>query len=357
MPTPPHPWNAYAPTAARAHGRPGREVRPKSLTLDVHAHIVVAEAAAFAKPHLAAASEAMAAFSSPETREVAALQSADRAVALKDQALRLIEMEAMGLDWQLVSPAPNQCYVSLPAEVGAKAIAMVNDGVAAWVAREPRRFAGLGTAPLQDARTAVAELERCMGRLGLKGVEILSNVAGREISDPALEPFWATAEALGALVMIHPAGFTEARRLSRHYFNNVIGNPFDTTLALHHLIFDGVLERYPRLKVLASHGGGYLGGYSGRIDHAWGARSDSRGSLPRPPTSYFRNIWVDTIVFTPHQLRHLIEVFGADHVLLGTDFPFDMAEMDPIGHITGAGLDPKTVELVCGGNAARLLGL
>ncbi|MEZ5855768.1 MAG: amidohydrolase family protein [Hyphomicrobiaceae bacterium] len=352
-----HPWNSYGLTAAREHAKPGRELRPKTLTLDCHAHIVVPAAAAYAKPHLAANADHLTSFASPETKEVAALQSRDRAVNLTDQALRLREMEAMGLDKQLVSPAPNQCYFTLAPEPGAKAIEMVNDGVAEWVARVPDRFVGLGTVPLQDGAAAVTELERCMGKLGLKGVEILTNVNGDEISNPTLEAFWAKAEALGALVMIHPSGFTEAKRLSRYYFNNVIGNPFDTTLALHHLIFDGVLERYPNLKIMASHGAGYLGGYSGRIDHAWGARSDSHANLPKPPTTYLKKIYVDTIVFTPHQLRHLVEVFGADHVMIGTDYPFDMAEMDPIGHVMGAGLDARTAEALCGGNAARVLGL
>jgi aminocarboxymuconate-semialdehyde decarboxylase len=157
--------------------------------------------------------------------------------------------------------------------------------------------------------------------------------------------------------VIHPNGFTEGQRLSRFYFNNVIGNPFDTTVALHYLIFDGVLERHPNLKILAVHGGGYLAGYSGRIDHAWGARSDARGSLPKPPTEYLKRVYVDTVVFTPHQLRYLIELFGADHVLMGTDYPFDMADSDPIGHLGVSGLDASTMAAVAGGNAKKLLGL
>src|SRR5256885_6275177 len=142
-----------------------------------------------------------------------------------------------------------------------------------------------------------------MKDLGFKGCQILTNVAGRELSDPALAPFWAKAEELGALVLIHPNGFTEAQRLSRFYFNNVVGNPFDTTVALHYLIFDGVLERHPKLKILAVHGGGYLPAYCGRIDHAWGARSDSHGALPQPPTSYLKKTYFDTVVFTTHQLE------------------------------------------------------
>ena len=134
--------------------------------------------------------------------------------------------------------------------------------------------------------------------------------------------------------LLHPNGFTEGKRLSRFYFNNVIGNPFETTLALHYLIFDGVLERHPNLKILAVHGGGYLAAYSGRIDHAWGARSDIHADLPQAahllPAS---KIYFDTVVFTPHQLKNLVDVFGADRIIMGTDYPFDMAEYDPIGHV------------------------
>ena len=178
-----------------------------------------------------------------------------------------------------------------------------------------------------------------------------------ELSDPAFAPFWQKAEELGAFVVIHPNGFTHAERLSRFYFNNVIGNPLETTIALHYLIFDGVLERHPNLKILAVHGGGYLASYAGRIDHAWGARSDSHGTLPHPPTTYLRKIYFDTVVFTPHQLQELVRLYGADKIIMGTDYPFDMGDYDPVGHVCGAGLDPAIVAAICGGNARRLLEL
>ena len=138
----------------------------------------------------------------------------------------------------------------------------------------------------------------------------------------------------------------------------MIGNPLETALALHYLLFDGVLERHPNLRILAVHGGGYLGAYSGRMDHAWGARSDCHGDLPHPPTHYLKKIYVDSVVFTPHQLVGLIEVFGADHVLIGTDYPFDMLEYDPIGHISSVdSFDEKTRAALAGGSAKKLLGL
>ena len=156
-----------------------------------------------------------------------------------------------------------------------------------------------------------------MKTLSFKGAQILTNVDGQELSDPAFAPFWKKAEELARSCCCIRNGFTEAERLSRFYFNNVIGNPLDTTIALHYLIFDGVLERHPNLKILAVHGGGYLGAYSGRIDHAWGARSDAHGTLPKPPTEYLKKIYFDTVVFTPHQLAELVRLFGADHIIHG----------------------------------------
>ena len=353
----PDKWNKYERSAARRHGAPGREARPHSVTVDVHAHVGVDEAARFVEPHLDFATIPLAHFATAETKALTAKQEADiRARGGLKQ--RLADLDAMGIDIQVVAPPPPQCYYTVPLEVAVKATQMVNDGIAAFCAGRPDRLKPFCSVPMADAGEAAAELERCVKKLGCKGVEVLTNVAGKELSDPAFAPFWKKAEELGVLVMIHPNGFTEAARLSRFYFNNVVGNPLETTIALHYLIFDGVLERHPRLKILAVHGGGYLGAYPGRIDHAWGARSDSHGALPRPPTTYLKRVYVDSVVFTVHQLAGLLGFFGADHVLMGTDYPYDMAEYDPIGHIAGvAGLDAPAVAALCGGNAAKLLAL
>ena len=342
-------WNKYENTAARRHGRPGRDVRPKSLTLDIHAHVAIPQAAALAKPHLDMSTIPLAHFASAESKALGQKQEEDIRARITGHDERLRELDAMGVDMQLVCPPPNQCYYTVPLDVAVKVSRVVNDGLAEFVAKKPDRFVALGTVPLQDGKEAATELERGMKTLGFKGVEILTNVDGHEISDPAYAPFWKKAEELGALVLLHPNGFTEGKRLSRFYFNNVIGNPFETTLALHYLIFDGVLERHPDLKILAVHGGGYLAAYSGRIDHAWGARSDSHTDLPQPPTSYLRKIFFDTVVFTPHQLKNLVDVFGADRIVMGTDYPFDMAEYDPIGHVAAVeGFDASTVAAIAG---------
>lgn len=349
-------WNRYGPTAARAAG--ARGPRPDGVTIDIHSHVAVPAAAAFVRPHLDPATIPLVGFATPQTRALNARQDLDRTGVMTSHDGRLADLDAMGIDLQVVMCPPPQCYYGVPVEVAVKAARIVNEGVADYVARRPDRFVGLGTVPMPDGDEAARELEHCMTALSFKGVQILTNVAGRELSDPAFAPFWRKAEELGAVVLIHPNGFTDAARLSRFYFNNIIGNPLETTIALHHLIFDGVLERHPGLKIVAVHGGGFLGAYWGRIDHAWGARSDARGSLPQPPSSYLKKIYVDTVVFTPEQLAALVATFGAGHVLMGTDYPYDMGEYDPLQHLAAtASLDAAARAAIAGGNARALFGI
>ena len=349
--------NHYGATAARTHGAPGRDLRPSSMTIDMHSHVLVPEAAALVAPHIDLSTVPLAHFATEATKALNRKQDSDRRPNMLDMAVRLADMDAAGIDMQVIMPPPPQCTYTIGLELAAKAARIVNEGMAAFVAQRPDRFTALGTVPMQDGAAAAEELEYAMTRLGLKGVQVLTNVAGNELSDPAYAPFWAKAEQLGAVVLIHPNGFTEAKRMTRFYFNNVVGNPLETTMALHYLIFDGVLERHPALKLIAVHGGGYLAAYSGRIDHAWGARSDARGGLPKPPTTYLKRVFFDSVVFTPHQLRALIDVFGTGHILMGTDYPYDMADSDPIGHLASAGLDKASFAAIAGGNSQALFGV
>ena len=157
------------------------------------------------------------------------------------------------------------------------------------------------------------------------------------------------------LLFLHPLGFTHGDRLREHYFNNLLGNPIDSTIAVAHLIFDGVLERLPGLKICIAHGGGYAASYWGRLDHAWRARADCRMHISKPPSHYLRKLYFDTLVFDPAQLQFLLETYGADHLCLGTDYPFDMSEPDPLGFHSK--LSDADRDEVLGGTAARLLGL
>ena len=350
--------NRYGRTAARNHDADGRARRPPSVTIDIHAHIVVPQAAKLALAHVDLKRIPLAHFSDAASKEINAQQEKDVGEVMTTIDRRLRDLDNMGIDIQVVAPAPGQCYYTIDAKIAEQAHRLANDGVAEYCARQPDRFVGLGVVTLQEPEVALRELDYVMNDLKLKGVEILTNVDGQELSDPKFRAFFAKAEQLGAFIMMHPNGFTHGERLTHFYFNNVLGNPLDTTLALHNLIFSGTLARFPDLKLMAVHGGGYLPGYSGRIDHAWGARQDSHGDLPLPPTTYLRQVYLDTVVFTYHQLAYLIDVFGPDRIVMGTDYPFDMAEYNPIGHIAGVhGMDEAMLAQIAGGNAARVLGL
>jgi aminocarboxymuconate-semialdehyde decarboxylase len=293
------------------------------------------------------------------TRETNVKQMKDRAPKLTSIEVRLKDMDRMGIDVQAVSPAPNQTYYWTEPGMGQELSRAVNERIAQIAGQWPDRFAGLGTVPLQDAGLAVAELEYAVKKLGLRGVEINPNVNGMDLTDARLnlEKFFARAEELGVVVFMHPIGYTQGERLMDHYFNNVIGNPLETTVAASHLIFDGVMERHPKLKVVLPHAGGYLAHYWARMDHAWRARPDCRTVLKKKPSSSLEKFYFDTIAFDPGMLKQLIERFGADHVLLGTDYPYDMGVEDPVGFIDKIPkLSSGDREKIMGRNAARLLG-
>jgi aminocarboxymuconate-semialdehyde decarboxylase len=189
-------------------------------------------------------------------------------------------------------------------------------------------------------------------------VEINPSVNGMDLTDPRLklEKFFAKAQALDVVIFMHPIGFTQGERLIDHYFNNVIGNPMETTIAASHLIFDGVMQRHPKLKIVLPHAGGYLAHYWARMDHGYRARPDCRTVIKRPPSYYLAKMYFDTITFDPEMLRHMIGKYGPGHVLLGTDYPYDMGEEDPLGLIGSVrGLKRADRDMIEGGNAARLL--
>ena len=330
----------------------------KSLRIDIHCHYFNPDAAAKVA-HLAPADrEISGKWGNELTREVNAKQLRDRAPKLTSIEVRLKDMDRMGVDIQAVSPAPTQTYYWTEPGLGAEVARKVNERLAEIVAKWPDRFVGLGTVPLQDPSLAVSELEFCMKRLGLRGVEINPNVNGLELTDKrlSLDGFFRKAEELGAVIFMHPLGYTQGERLTNHYFNNVIGNPLDTTVAASHLIFDGVMERHPKLKVVLPHGGGFIAHYWARMDHAWRARPDCRTVIRRKPSTYLERFYFDTITFDRDMLRHLVERFGADHVLLGTDYPYDMMMEHPVDFIEGVrGFSRKEKSLIQGGNAARLL--
>lgn len=330
----------------------------KGLTVDIHCHVHTPLADEMVKDVINLDVDPLFKFAGDKTREV----NLKQAVAIKERitevAPRLAAMDKMGIDIQAISVAPPQYFYWTEPELGRELTRVINDNIASIVAAHPDRFVGLGHLPMQKPAFAIAELERCAKTLGMRGVELCTNVDGKDLGDAEFEPVFARLEALGMVVFLHPGGFTQGERLREHYLNNVIGNPLESTIAVSHLIFGGVLDRHPKLKVVVAHGGGFVGSYPFRMDHAWRARPDCRVNIKRKPTDYLRRLYFDTIMFDPRALGHLVDLWGADHVLLGTDYPYDMGDYDPLGSIRAVKkLKAAERDAIAGLNAARLLGV
>ena len=331
---------------------------PPLPTIDVHAHVGVpaVDALLEGQPGLAQKRGIDAATLGQASLQVNIQQIAEIGPKLVDLDLRLAAMDAARVDIQAVSAVPLPHAWADP-ELAGRIVAASNESVATFCAEQPDRLLPIGTVSLQHPDLAVGQLESAVRDHGVRGVQISTAAGpGRELDDPSLADFWAAAEDLGTAVLIHPWGCTLGERLNAYYLFNSVGNPTETALALSRIVFSGLLERHPGLKVWSAHGGGYLASYVVRADHAWAARPDAH-TTEQPPSALLRRTYVDSLVYTPDQLRHLVSVMGASQVTLGSDYPFDMGVEDPLDRLEAAGLDAATTEAVRGGNATRLLGL
>ncbi|WP_329264982.1 amidohydrolase [Streptomyces sp. NBC_01478] len=326
-------------------------------TIDVHAHLLLPEVeeTVAGHPGLAAARALDARRNGPAALAVNGPMVGARMPKLTDAAVRLAAMDAQGVDIQMVSPSPSHYHYWADPQLAATVCRLANEGTAAHCAKAPDRLHGLGLIPLQHPDLAVELLDHAREQ-GLRGVEISSHAPGRELSDPAYEPLWSRAEETGALLFLHPFGCTLDERLDQWYLSNTVGQPTENAVALSHLIFSGVLDRHPGLKLIAAHGGGYLPTHIGRSDHAWRARPDTHGCA-REPSSYLRQLYYDSLVHDPYVLRELVRTAGADRVLLGSDFPFDMGTDDPLAALRAADLTDHDFHSLRGANAAALLNL
>ncbi len=332
----------------------------KNLAVDMHAHALIGPAEEVARQQDRWRHEAQ------ETARLAGKQSSEHNRQLMQTAYlagltrieaRIAGMDAMGVDIQAVSPVPMQYHYWAEREAAEKIVAASNDGIAAICASRPERFVGLGSVSMQFPELAADQLEHAIRELHLKGVIISTAVNGLELADSRFEVFWAKAAELGAVVFIHPMGCSLGARLMPYYLSNLIGNPAETTVALGHLIFSGMFDRHPTLKVVAAHGGGYFPFYTPRFDHGWRVRPEAH-TCANAPSSYLKKICFDSLVYEPAQLEFLIRRAGAANVVLGTDFPFDMGMDDPLGLLNAvAGLSEDDRAMIRGGNASRLLGL
>jgi aminocarboxymuconate-semialdehyde decarboxylase len=270
---------------------------------------------------------------------------------------RLKAMEEQGVAAQLVSPWIALVNDRLGDEDGLWLAETVNESIAEFVEAMPDRFAGIGSAPLAAPERTAKMLRPIMRDLGLLGVEINTRAgADKFLDDPSLEPFWAEAEALGALVFIHPSLGGTGPEYARFYMNNLVHNPLETTFAASHLIFGGVMERYPRLKILLAHGGGFLPVDLGRLKRGRLVRAETSESMSGPVEESFQRFYFDTVTHSASALKFLVGEAGAEHVLLGSDYPFDMGDPDPVRTVREAELDASAESLVLRGTAERVLG-
>ncbi len=329
-----------------------------SRTIDCHTHILGEEA----MRRLAKESPKVAPVMDKPGDPACKLAIAGKVVqdpfprALWDTERRLADMDANRIDVQLLAPTVFTFFYEQEPALGLVCAALQNDAIAAEIRRHPERFMGLAGLPLQAPELAAQELTRAVKSLGLRGAMIGSNVNGRNLDDPALQPFWAAASALGAFIFIHPHAGAAAERLGSYYLKNLVGLPFETTVAGASLVFGGVLERHPGLKICLAHGGGFLPYQAGRFRHGFDVRPEAKINLTRAPEESIARLYYDTILHSNETLAFLIASVGADHVLLGSDYPFDMGNLDCAGRVEALAIPPADRDLILGGYAGRLLG-
>jgi aminocarboxymuconate-semialdehyde decarboxylase len=329
--------DSKTPPAARGRRREvvvnGRRIK----TVDIHAHCAIPEALALVGEEI------------------------EPALRMQQPVDRIRAMDEQGIDVEALSINPFWYDVD-DRDLARKLISLQNEKLAEVCAAMPDRFVAFATVALQQPDLAVEQLEEGIKKFGLRGVSTGGSVNGMELADPRLHPFWAKVEQLGVLVFLHPQGTPELESSGRLNGNgvltNTIGNPLETTIALSHLIFEGTLDQFPGLKICAAHGGGYLPSYGPRSDAICTTFPHRlTRKLKKKPTEYIRQLYVDTIVFTPEALRHLAVEVGPGQILMGTDYPYPWTSTS-VDHIlnTPGFTDADRIGML-GGTAASLLGI
>lgn len=334
--------------AARSKSRRKAAKGPKlkPVVIDFHAHIVVPEVLNFAYEHSVYA-QGVGGHGAGIPEEFL--------TPMTDMARRLRDMDAMGVDMQVISPSIlQQCTYFAEPQESLQMERLGNDRVAEAVASQPDRLIGLGSVPLQDADLAVQELTRCMQELGLRGIIVSSNVNGTELGDARLRPFWAAAETLGAAIFIHPSGSTDPR-LRKHRMVITVGQPLEEALAQVSLVYEGIMDAYPKLKIVIAHGGGFLPFYTGRVDNDYRLGRGAQ-QLKGDFSSYLPRFFYDTVLFNPDMLDYLASKVAPQHLVLGSDYPF--AEKHPIEFVRRAKrISKRDQDAILGVNAARMMGV
>jgi len=322
-----------------------------TMKIDMHSHIEIADAVDLMP-------EKPKPLSSPLSPKSAAYQLALTAALekqLNDPEKKFEDMEKMKVDLSVLSIAPPHFFYHLEGKLASDVSRRQNERIAALVQKHPKKFAGMATVPMQNVQAAVAELDWAVGQLKLTGVEIGSNIRGRYLGDPAFVPFFEKVRSLDVPIFIHPQNVAGADRMKDYYFPNLVGNPLDTTLTAGHLIFSGIFDRFPGIKIVLSHAGGHLPYIIGRMGHGFKVRPECQEVIKKSPIEYLNQFYFDTIAHGPESLRFLISRVGAERLLLGTDYPYDMGDMDPLSSLDAVpGLSAADKEKIGGKNSASL---
>jgi aminocarboxymuconate-semialdehyde decarboxylase len=331
-----------------------------SRVIDIHCHIATPETRAVAAPYKKVSYEPYdyhMGQSSAQHNLTTLIPSIG--AQLGDPAARIEYMDRMGVDVQGLATFVSEYFYWAPAKVGTEVSKMQNDKMLQCAADFADRYVVCGaTVPMQDMDHALAEMERVVAN-GAKGLQIGGTINGHNLDEARFRPFWEAVADTGLPVILHPNGYPESQRFDDYFLVNCIGNPLETHTAATRMIFSGLFEELPGINLVLLHGGGFLPFYASRADHVWEVRPETRERIPNKTFSaYLKRLWFDTMVFQPLYLKHLIEVVGSDRVMLGTDYPFDMAETDPVGLIDATeGLSDDERAAIKGGTAEKLFGL
>jgi aminocarboxymuconate-semialdehyde decarboxylase len=329
-----------------------------TLSIDVHAHILPEETIRLLGKQSPRVAPKLIAQADGSLNMVIGGKLVQRPMppAAIDLSLRLRDMDANAIDMQLVGPTVHTFFYDQEPALAAACSALQNEQIAAVAKSHPDRFMGLATLPMQDARGAADELKRAMGALGLRGALIGTHVNGRNLDDPAFDPVWETANELGAFLLVHPHGaILPSDRLKFYHLRNSVGFPFETTIAGASLIFGGVVERCPNIAFCLTYGGGFVPYQAGRLLQAHKLQPETKFGLHSAPEVSIRRLYYDTILRSARALEFLVETVGADHVLLGSDYPFDTGSLDCVAQLRASALAPDVQTAVLGGSARELL--
>lgn len=347
-------WPELAPT-----WEPTTAVKAPGVCIDVHTHLKVPTASALAQPYYRPELEPRNLYSSEETlrynRELHAtpLQLGQ----FQEPEARIADMDKQGVDMQVLSVVPAEYHYWLEPELAVRACRLQHERFAEIVAQHPTRFTAVGNLPMGDPAIALEVMREAKREFGFNGFEISADVNGGDLDNRRYDPVWEQAVELEMTVILHPQGFTHGERMRDYYLVNVMCMPLASTLAVSRMILGGVWERHPDLRMVVVHGGGYLPFYFARTDHAFRVRPELRRHIDRLPSEYLRMLHFDTAVFDPRMVEYLVDEFGADKVLMGTDYPFDMGPTDPLAFLAEARLTEPARDLIVGGNAARLFNI